>query len=64
MRENEGIRNIYHGGHLLDVVVRARFVARLFAAINYVTSRRKNGFFVGLGENAEEHIQGHNEEGY
>lgn len=43
---------------MLDVVVRARFVARLFAAINYVTSRRKNAvFFIGLGKNAEERIQ-------
>lgn len=35
MRKNEDIK------HLLDVIIRARFVAQLFAAINYATSRRE-----------------------
>lgn len=51
MRENEDTR--VARAHLLDVVVRACFVARLFAAINYAASR-EGGFSVGLGRNTED----------
>lgn len=50
---------------MLNVVVRARFVARLFAAINYVTSRRERTQLLCRirKEREETYSRGHNEEG-
>ena len=41
---------------MLDVIVRAYFIARLFAVINYATTGRRN-FYVRLEENTKKHIQ-------